>query len=155
MANIATDALQAARLAAEEFGGPLYVWGESLGCGVASAVAADPALPVRGAVMLTPWDSLPDLAQRLYWYLPARWLVRDRYDNGRNLRDFRGPVAVVMAGQDEVIPRAHTMRLYESLPGGKRLWVFDDAGHNTWPMAPTSHWWAEVMAFVSAPGAIP
>ena len=149
------DALQVARRAEREFGGPLYVWGESLGCGIASAVAANPALQVRGAVMLTPWDSLPDLAQRLYWYLPARWLVRDRYDNVSNLHDFRGPVAVVMAGQDKVIPNAHTMRLYESLPGGKRLWVFDDAGHNTWPMAPTSHWWYEVMAFVSAPGASP
>jgi hypothetical protein len=137
-------------------GGPLYVWGESLGCGVASAVAAaavaaDSELEVRGAVMLTPWDSLPRLAQRLYWYLPARWLVRDRYDNGENLRTFDGPVAVLMAGRDEVIPNAHTMRLYESLPGQKRLWVFDRAGHNSWPASADAGWWAEVMDFVAQP----
>jgi alpha-beta hydrolase superfamily lysophospholipase len=143
------DALQAARLAKETFGGPLYVWGESLGCGVASAVAADRALDVQGAVMLTPWNNLPDLAQSLYWYLPARWFVRDQYDNAKHLRDFRAPVAVIMAGRDEVIPNRHTLRLYESLPGKKKLWVFEDAGHNSWPAAPDAAWWAEVMAWLS------
>jgi alpha-beta hydrolase superfamily lysophospholipase len=149
--SFVADALQAARRAKQAFGGPLYVWGESLGCGVASAVAADPELEVRGAVMLTPWDRLPDLAQSIYWYLPARWLARDKYDNVRNLRDFPGPVAVLMAGQDEIIPARHTMRLYESLPGEKRLWAFQDAGHNSWPAAPDAGWWAEVMDWVSDP----
>ena len=142
-------ALQAARLATEEFGGPLYVWGESLGCGIASAIAADPGMEVQGAIMLTPWDSLPNLAQSKFWYLPAKWLTRDKYNNVRNLRDSGGPVAVIMAGQDKVIPNKHTMRLFESLSGNKKLWVFEDAGHNTWPTAPGSKWWAEVMEFVS------
>jgi alpha-beta hydrolase superfamily lysophospholipase len=145
------DGLQAARRATETFGGPLYVWGESLGGGIASAVAGDPALDVRGAVMMTPWDRLPDLAQRLYPYLPARWLVRDRYNNVQNLRAFSGRVAVLMAGQDEVIPNRHTMRLYESLESEKRLWVFPGAGHNSWPMASDAAWWAEVMGWVSGP----
>ena len=150
--SFVADALQAARQAADDFGGPMYAWGESLGCGVASAVAADRKLEVQGAAMITPWDRLPDLAQRLYWYLPARWLVRDRYDNIRNLSEFDGPVAVLMAERDEIIPRAHTMRLYESLPGDKRLWVFDGAGHNTWPTASRAQWWAEVMAYLSGAG---
>jgi alpha-beta hydrolase superfamily lysophospholipase len=151
--SFVADALQAARRATQEFDGPLYVWGESLGCGVASAVAADPELEVQGAVMLTPWDRLPDLAQRIYWYLPARWLARDRYDNVGNLQEFPGPVAVLMADRDEVIPNAHTMRLYESLPDPKRLWVFQNAGHNSWPTAPDAGWWAEVMEWVSSPAA--
>ena len=148
-ASFVRDALRAARLAQEQFGGPLYVWGESLGCGVASAVAAAPGLEVQGAVMLTPWDSLPDLAQRLYAYLPARWLVRDKYDNVANLAGFGGPVAVLMAGRDEVIPNRHTQRLYDSLPGRKRLWVFENAGHNTWPASPDAGWWGEVMEYIT------
>jgi pimeloyl-ACP methyl ester carboxylesterase len=152
-ASFVRDGLQAARLAKQAFGGPLYVWGESLGCGVASAVAAAAAeeseLEVQGAVMLTPWDSLPSLAQRLYWYLPAKWLVRSKYDNVRNLQNFGGPVAVLMVERDEVIPNVHTQRLYESLPGPKRLWVFENAGHNTWPTSPEAEWWAEVMEYVT------
>jgi alpha-beta hydrolase superfamily lysophospholipase len=151
--SFVADALQTARRAKQAFDGPLYVWGESLGCGIASAVAAEPGLEVQGIVMLTPWDRLPDLAQRLYWYLPARWLARDKYDNVRNLRDFPGPVAVLMVGQDEVIPNVHTIRLYESLSGEKKLWVFEAAEHNSWPTAPDAAWWAEVMAWVSSSAA--
>jgi alpha-beta hydrolase superfamily lysophospholipase len=148
-ASFVADALRAARQAEEDFGSPLYVWGESLGCGVASAVAAAPELEVRGAVMLTPWDRLPDLAQHHYWYLPAKWLTRDQYDNVQNLRAFSGPVAVLMADRDEVIPTAHAMRLYESLPGDKRLWVFESAGHSSWPTSPDEPWWAELMEWLS------
>ena len=42
-----------------------------------------------------------------------------------------------------------TMRFYESLPGEKKLWVFQDAGHNSWPTALDAGWWAEVMEWVS------
>ncbi len=147
--SFVADAREAARLAREAFGGPLYAWGESLGCGVASAVAADPELEIEGAAMITPWDTLPDLAQRIYWYLPTRWIVRDRYDNVNNLRGFDGPVAVLMAEQDELIPNEHTMRLYEALSGEKRLWVFEGVGHNTWPTAPGAEWWAEVVTFMA------
>jgi pimeloyl-ACP methyl ester carboxylesterase len=108
----------------------------------------DPELDVRGAVMLTPWYRLPDLAQHLYRYLPARWLVRERYDNAANLARFAGPVAVLMAGRDEIIPSAHTMRLYESLANEKRLWVFESAGHNSWPTSPGAAWWGEVMEWL-------
>jgi alpha-beta hydrolase superfamily lysophospholipase len=152
-AAFVADAVRAAKRAGKEYPGPLYVWGESLGCGVASAVAAasaeDPELDVRGAVLLTPWHRLPDLAQHLYPYLPARWLARDRYDNAANLARFSGPVAVLMARRDEIIPNAHTMRLYDSLGSEKRLWVFEGAGHNSWPTSPSAAWWGEVMGWVA------
>jgi len=99
--------------------------------------------------MLTPWDTLPDLAQNLYWFLPAKWLTKDKYDNIKNLHDFEGPVAVVMAGRDEIVPEKRTKRLYDSLLSVKKLWVFENAGHNSWPVAPELAWWKEVMDFVS------
>lgn len=140
---------RAARAAVEAFGDPFYVWGESLGCGMASAIAGGGETAVAGAVMLTPWDTLPDLAQNLYWYLPAKWLARDRYDNIENLGAFNGPVAVIMAADDEIVPTKRTMRFFDSLSCEKKLWVFDNAGHNSWPTAPTLVWWKEVMDFVS------
>ncbi len=146
------DAKAMVRRAFKEFGGPLFLVGESLGCGVAAAVAADPAIPVAGMVMITPWDSLPAVAQALYWHLPLRRLVRDKYDNIRNLQAYKKPVAVVVAEQDEIIPRKNSMRLYESLTAPKQLWVFKGAGHNSWPTGPNEAWWREVMDFVSAQG---
>jgi uncharacterized protein len=149
-ASLVVDGRKTVAMALAEFGRPLFVWGESLGCGVASAVAADQNLAVEGAILLTPWDCLPNTAQAHYRFLPARWLVRDSYDNITNLRDFPGPVAVLMADHDEIIPNRLTTRLYQSISATKRLWVFPNAGHNSWPIAPTSSWWEEVMKFVAA-----
>jgi pimeloyl-ACP methyl ester carboxylesterase len=128
---------------------PVYIWGESLGCGIASAIAADPALRIDGLVLLTPWNTLSDTAQVHYWFLPARWLVRDRFDNVRNLKQFSGPVAVIMAEGDRVIPNRLTRTLYRSIASSKRLWTFESAGHNSWPANPELGWWREVMEFVS------
>jgi pimeloyl-ACP methyl ester carboxylesterase len=141
------DGRDTARRALAEFGGPLWLWGESLGAAVAAGVAADRTLPVAGVALITPWDRLSDLAQSLYWYLPARWLLRDRYDTIAALREYDGPIAVLVAEQDEIIPARHSQRLYEALPGLKRRWLFTRAGHNTWPADPRAAWWDEALAW--------
>ncbi|MBN1763861.1 MAG: alpha/beta hydrolase [Sedimentisphaerales bacterium] len=146
--SMVADAIEVVRMSEEEFGAPIYLWGESLGSAIAAAAAADNHPAVKGVVMLTPWERLPDLAQRKFWFLPVKWLVKDTYDNIDNLNKFTGPVAVIMAGRDELIPNHHTRRLYEALHNPKKLWTFPDAGHNTWPTAPHLPWWEEVMNFV-------
>jgi len=147
--NFVNDARKTVQLSHDTFGGSLYLWGESLGCGVAAAITADPQVPVEGVVLVTPWDSLSDLAQSLYWYFPVRWLLRDKFDNVKNLQSFDKPVAVAIAAFDEIIPTKSSLRLYESLKPPKRLWRFEAAGHNNWPTDPTEEWWREVMRFVS------
>ncbi len=153
--SFVNDARATIQLAYDTFGGPLYLWGESLGCGVAAAVAADPPVPVDGVVLVTPWDSLPDLAQSMYWYFPIRWLLRDKFDNVKNLQSFHQPVAIAIAIDDEIIPPARSLRLYESIHAPKRLWRFENAGHNNWPTDPAEKWWREVMQFISLAGKDP
>lgn len=150
--NFVNDARTTIQLAHDTFGGRLYLWGESLGCGVAAAIAANPPVPVDGVVLVTPWDSLPDLAQSLYWYFPVRWMLRDKFDNVKNLRSFHKPVAVAIAAFDEIIPTKSSLRLYESIRTPKRLWRFENAGHNNWPTDPAEKWWREIMQFVSSAG---
>ena len=142
------DAVETIRLASEEFGAPIYLLGESLGCGVVCAAVAQTKVPIEGVALITPWDTLPNLAQNQYWFLPARWLVKDRYDNVANLANYQGPVAVILAGQDAIIPNRLTRSLYEALPGPKRLWTFAEAGHNSWPSGSNEPWWDEMMAFL-------
>ena len=148
--SFVADGRETARQALEEFGGPLWLWGESLGAGVAAAVANDRTLPVAGVALITPWDSLPNLAQALYWYLPVRWLLRDRYDNQANLSQYSGPVAILVAERDEIIPARHSQSLYEALREPKRRWIFPDAGHNSWPAHPTAAWWDETLDWLHA-----
>jgi alpha-beta hydrolase superfamily lysophospholipase len=129
------DAIEGILLAREQWGAPIHLVGESLGAGVAAAVVAGAGDAIDGVALFTPWATLRDLAASRFWFLPARWMVRDRYDSIGNLAGYAGPVAVIIALQDEVIPVSHSRRLYESLSPERRLLVeMPGAGHNTWPM---------------------
>ncbi len=130
-------------------GDPILVWGESLGAGVAAAAVADPTLPVCGLVLFTPWDSLAELAQSHYPILPAKLLLRDRYDSLRNLTGTSLPVAIVAAERDAIVPALHARRLYAALSSPKKLWILPDAEHNAFPSHPTAPWWNEVIDWVT------
>jgi pimeloyl-ACP methyl ester carboxylesterase len=142
------DAVETIRRAAKEFGHPLFLLGESLGCGVVCAAVAQSEIPIDAVGLITPWDSLLNLARDKYWFLPVRWMLKDAYDNVANLADYRGPVAVIIAAQDEIIPPRLANRLYETLQGPRRLWTFPNAGHNSWPSGPQEPWWGEMMGFL-------
>ncbi len=146
--KIVADGKETLKRVLDEFDEPLYLWGESLGCGVVAAIAADESLPVRGVIMLTPWDTLPDLAQSLYWFLPVKLLLQDSYDSIENLKQYPGPVAVLMAKKDRVIPNRHTERLYRHLETTKQLWTWEQSGHNDWMYTAGNEWWEEVMQFI-------
>ena len=130
------------------YGEPVFLWGESLGSAVVASAIAGNGDFIDGIVLLTPWDSLGDLAQSIYWFLPARWLLRDRFDSVDNLRSYTGRVALITAGQDQIVPSKHSDRLYESLNTEKQRWNFENTGHNSWPVSADEKWWAEVMDFV-------
>jgi hypothetical protein len=144
------DARRTVALARKAFGGPVYLWGESMGCGVASALADDQETQPDGVVMLTPWDSLLNVAKAMFPWLPVRFLLADVYDNVANLARFKGPVAVIMSARDEIIPTRLTEHLYTSLTQPKKLWIFENAGHNDWPSGPELGWWDEVMIFLNS-----
>ena len=150
--SLVSDAVATVKALKQQFNGPLYVWGESLGCGVATGVASENSLAIDGVVLITPWNNLPALAQSIYWFLPAKWLVKDSYDNAANLKHYNKPVAVLMADSDEIIPNKQTLAFYESISTPKRLWVFKNAGHNSWPISPVEKWWREVTEFVGNRG---
>ncbi|SDY21696.1 hypothetical protein SAMN04487939_101295 [Lysobacter sp. yr284] len=110
---------------------PVSVIGRSLGSGVASFVAGK--RPVERLALVTPFDSLGDTAQAHYRWLPTRWLVRDRYDSIANLRGYFGPILVVRASDDDVIPPPNTTRLVHSLqtrPQGVEVVQLKGADHH-------------------------
>jgi pimeloyl-ACP methyl ester carboxylesterase len=143
------DALETIELAYQAYGEPLYLWGESLGSGVVAAAAGKTNIPVAGIVLFLAWDSLPDVAQTHYRFLPARWFVLDKYNSIENLQGYDGNVGVVLAENDEVVPVQHGENLYASITTNKKLWVIEGARHNDVPVAAELNWWNEVISFVS------
>lgn len=126
---------------------PRFVVGESLGTGVAAHLAGKFPDSVAGIVFLVPYHSLPWVAQRKMPLVPAYVLLRDRFQPSESLRAYRGPVKVIIAENDEVIPPEAGHRLFESYGGPKELEVISGAQHND-VVARTVAWWKEVFAFL-------
>ncbi len=108
----------------------LTLLGESLGSGVASAAARARPDAVDALVLVTPFDSLVHAAHSHYPWLPVRLLIRHRFDSVANLRDYPGPVAFIVAAEDQTVPASLGEALYETYPGKKQLWLIPDAHHN-------------------------
>lgn len=92
--------------------GRVVVFGESLGGAVAAWVAEQKG---PGAVILeSTFTSVPDMAARLYPFLPARWLCRIHYPTLERMARIRCPVLVAHSPDDELIPFSHGRKLFEA-----------------------------------------
>jgi len=141
--------LKSTQLASEQFGQPIYFVANSLGAGVACAVAGRTTVSIKGLLLIAPWDSLPNLIQKICWYLPAKLIVKDQYNSVLNLRGYEGNVGIVMAGKDTLIPKSMTEDLYNSIECPKYLWVLEQSGHINWPDYMNDDWWRKTMNFVA------
>jgi hypothetical protein len=110
-------------------GTPVCVIGESIGTGPACELARDP-LPPDKIVLITPFDTLANVAADHFPALPVRLMLQDRWDNVAALQVYHGPVEIYGAISDTLIPFEHAKALADSHPGS----VFHAmiGGHNNW-----------------------
>ena len=106
----------------------VILYGESLGSGI--AVKAASAHQFHAVILEAPYTSIADVAQRQYWFLPVRWLVRDRYDTLGIINRVTSPVVVIQGEQDEIIHVSFGKRVFEAAPEPKTAWFFEGARHN-------------------------
>jgi hypothetical protein len=146
---IVPDARALIRSLAEAGYGPIYVWGESLGSGVAAAVCADEGLPVHGLTLVTAWDNIANVGLSYYPYLPVRLFMIDKYDSIANLEHFQHPVCVICGDEDSTVLPALSSNLFGHLPEPKKMMVMKGYGHGDWPRSPELPWWDEALNFIA------
>jgi uncharacterized protein len=104
--------------------------GRSLGTGVAVRLAAEQA--IERLVLVTPYDSIAAVAAGHYPWLPARWLVRDRFDAWKDAAHVQVPTLLLVAEHDTVTPPAHGHALHRHfLPGIAQLRTLPGTDHNS------------------------
>jgi alpha-beta hydrolase superfamily lysophospholipase len=145
--SLAAAAVEAVEALAAEGPEPVWLVGESLGSGVAARAARLRPAAVRGVFLVTPFARLADVARHHYPFLG--FLLRDRWAPAEDLEGYRGNVAVLVAGRDEVVTADQGRRLFAELQSTKRLWEQPEATHNGLDLAPASPWWDEVVAFLA------
>lgn len=108
----------------------IVVVGRSLGSGVAVHLAS--LRPVARLVLVTPYDSLQELAAQQFPYFPIRWLMLDKFEAWRYAERVTVTTLVVVAEHDEVIPRANSEALYKRFRTGLASFkVVAGASHNS------------------------
>lgn len=114
-------------LAAQGFGQDQVVLvGNSIGSGPATQLAAE--FHPAGLVLISGFTSLPDVvAAKLPW-LPARWLVRDRFANQDKLARLSLPVLLLHGTDDQLVPAAQARALHSANPAA-RLVLVPGFGH--------------------------
>ena len=104
------------------------VMGRSLGTGIATWVASK--RDVDRLVLVTPYDSILNIARERYPIFPVALFLKDRYESWLYAESVKADVLVVLADGDEVIPRAHSDALMTHFGVKPEVVVVPHAGHN-------------------------
>jgi uncharacterized protein len=125
---------------------PKYIVSESIGTGVACDLAKEHPKEIAGMALIAPYHNLASVAQHKIWFLPTYFLLSDRFNPKKSLKDYHGPVKFVVAGSDEIIGPASGIRLFKSYAGPKDLQLVAGAHHNEVAAEPPD-WWKNVFSF--------
>ena len=125
----------------------IVIFGRSLGGSVAAWLAArrqPAALIVESA-----FTSVPDIAQELYPWLPARWLSRQKHATREYVRGVRCPVLVIHSRDDEIIPYHHGESIFAAA-NEPRAFLALEGGHNDAWLLDEQRYLAGIRSFLSA-----
>jgi fermentation-respiration switch protein FrsA (DUF1100 family) len=107
----------------------LVYFGESLGAAVAVALAAEQ--PPAALILRSPFTSLAEMGHLHYPFLPVvGFLLRDRFASIEQIPRVRCPVLIIAGEQDQIVPPAHSRRLYEAAHDPKQFELIPGADHN-------------------------
>src|SRR5262250_45462 len=120
----AVYAFASARYPAER----LAPYGESLGSGVAVALAA--SHKVGKLILESPFTSAVDIGAAAYPFLPVRLLMHDRFHSDERIGRVTAPVLVLHGERDTVVPIRYGERLYALVSAPKKFVRFPDGHHS-------------------------
>ncbi|MDB1087673.1 alpha/beta fold hydrolase [Streptomyces sp. ACA25] len=104
----------------------LVYFGESVGSGVAAALAAE--RPPAALVLRSPFPGLADVGQANYPFLPVGLLLRDRFDTDARLASYGGPTLMIAGDNDSIVPTRLSRDLAED--HADEYVEISGAGHN-------------------------
>ncbi|MEO1016875.1 MAG: alpha/beta hydrolase [Pseudomonadota bacterium] len=112
--------------------------GLSIGSGVAAYLAKQ--RPLNGLLLVTPFDSVAAVAKERFFWAPVRHMLRHPFDSAKHLQGVDTPTAVIIAGDDTIVPRPHTEALIaglenvvltETIPGESHAGLYHNGALDT------------------------
>lgn len=107
----------------------IVLLGRSLGGCVAVDLAAING--ARGLILQNTTTSIPEVAARIYWFAPVRWLMKNQYDSLSKIGRYNGPVLLSHGTADALIPCSLGRKLFGAVTcDQKRFFEIQGGGHN-------------------------
>ena len=106
----------------------IIVFGRSLGGAVATKLATE--VNPGALVIESTFTSAPDMAAKMFPFLPVRLVCRFKYDSLSRMKKIKCPILIAHSPEDEMIPAPHGQRLFEAANEPK-LFVEMSGDHNT------------------------
>jgi fermentation-respiration switch protein FrsA (DUF1100 family) len=148
--GIYRDGEAAMRWLVEEAGiapADIVLFGRSMGGAVAARLAGE--VSVTGLIVESSFTSVPDIAQEIYWWLPARRLSRIKLPALEFVSASNQPTLIVHSRDDEIVPLSHGQRLLEAAPEPRRFLILAGS-HNTGFLDSIEDYRAGLDAFLTA-----
>lgn len=92
----------------------LSVVGRSLGSGVAVYLAS--MREVDKLILITPYDSIENVAKKHFPIFPISLLLEDKFNSASRVKDVSAKTLILVADNDQVIPRANSEELIRRFP---------------------------------------
>ncbi len=122
----------------------VVLMGRSLGTGVAVHVAAKRR--AGGVILVTPFDSLVNVAKAHYPIFPVNLLLRHRFDSAAPAPEIKTPALFLTAADDVIVPPRFADNLRRAWGGATTAAHIEDTDHNTIETSPD--YWKAVNAFL-------
>ena len=122
----------------------IVAMGRSLGSGVAVYLASQ--RQVSAVILVSPYDSVLSIARAVYPFLPVRLMLKHPFDSLSRAPKIDAPLLCLVAGDDRVIPRSHSERLFLVWSGPKKWIDVPGAGHDS--VAGEQQYWEEIASFL-------
>jgi len=122
----------------------IVLFGESLGTGVAVALAAEK--DIAALVLEAPFSSTADVGASIYWMFPVRLLLKDQFRSVSRITRVRAPLLIVHGDADRVIPIGFGRKLFDAAREPKSFLAVPEGGHQVLEeqaVANSVHTWLE------------
>ncbi len=107
----------------------ISLMGRSLGSGIATFVAAN--RKIYKLILVTPYDSIENVASEQYFFLPVTLLLRDKYRSIDRVKQIQSPTLVILAKSDKVISYERSKNLIDQFEQDRITLVeLSQVGHN-------------------------
>jgi fermentation-respiration switch protein FrsA (DUF1100 family) len=126
--GIFADARRAYAYARERYpAAKLVVWGESLGTGVAVAVAAENK--ADALILEAPFTSTVDIAAAAYPIFPVRLLMKDQFRSDERIGKVTAPLLILHGALDRVVAITYGEKLFTLAHEPKKFVRFPRGAH--------------------------